>query len=391
MANAVCQRIELEALAMAATVHSEQLNRVKANMYAEESQFDEYRWYEIWSSILNWIARRCNAPREVGICNPAAQNYDAPITFPSLPNLTQQPLSTPAPLRTRSKTLQGLQTLNTTETEHNCDNFPLSPLTPLTDLPLPKILTSDDESDNDIESLFLPLTLPLSSFINPRPRSRMIKEALKPLAEVKIGKLKDCPILSTGCIDPLVLQTWTLACKWYMKHSEKKASEIVSFIIDSMMEPRLIAWYNMDQTCMDALTLASYLTELAALGDCEFIDWKIEVENLNTILTTSAPTQALKAEALKNQLEANLNEDLLTNLLNEPAISTDLAAWTLEVKEWDDWMCVEDEHTQCLIHVNESACSFCRIEKKTLLSHLSDPQPPRTHHCRLVNIFQTGK
>ncbi|KIJ35834.1 hypothetical protein M422DRAFT_261787 [Sphaerobolus stellatus SS14] len=164
-----------------------------------------------------------------------------------------------------------------------------------------------------------------------------------------------------------------------MKHSEKKASKIVSFITDSVMEP-------------------SYLTKLTALvlkknwdikirqqilaskqGDREFIDWKIEVENLNAIFTTSAPMQALKAEALKNQLKVNISEDLLTNLLNKPAISTDLAAWTLEVKEWDNQMHAEDEHTQHLNHANKSSHSFCHIDKKILLNCLSDPQPPCTH------------
>ncbi|KIJ30458.1 hypothetical protein M422DRAFT_107295, partial [Sphaerobolus stellatus SS14] len=136
-------------------------------------------------------------------------------------------------------------------------------------------------------------------------------------------------ILTTGCIDPLVLQNWTLACKQYMKHAEKKASEIVSFVADGMMEPRLITWYNTDQTRIDTLSLADYLKELASLvleknwdikicqqilaskqGNRKFIDWKIEVKNLNTILATSALTQALQSVALKSQLEANLNEDL---------------------------------------------------------------------------------
>ncbi|KIJ32224.1 hypothetical protein M422DRAFT_184842, partial [Sphaerobolus stellatus SS14] len=130
-----------------------------------------------------------------------------------------------------------------------------------------------------------------------------MKDTNKPLAEVRVSKLKDCPILTPGRIDPLVLQTWTHACRRYMKHAEKKTTEIVSFVADGMMEPRLISWYNANQTRMDNLTLEAYIAELAALvleknwdikirqqilaskqGNREFIDWKIEVENLNAIL-----------------------------------------------------------------------------------------------------------
>ena len=40
----------------------------------------------------------------------------------------------------------------------------------------------------------------------------------QPLAEVQTAKMKDCPILTAGRITPLVLQSWALACKRYMKH-----------------------------------------------------------------------------------------------------------------------------------------------------------------------------
>ncbi|KIJ38239.1 hypothetical protein M422DRAFT_176908 [Sphaerobolus stellatus SS14] len=86
----------------------------------------------------------------------------------------------------------------------------------------------------------------------------------KPLAEVKFSKLKECPILTARCIDPFVLQTWSMVCKRYMKHMEKKADVIVSFMTEGMMEPRLVAWYQGDQACINDLTLSEYLSELAA-------------------------------------------------------------------------------------------------------------------------------
>jgi hypothetical protein len=49
----------------------------------------------------------------------------------------------------------------------------------------------------------------------------------QPLAEVKVTKMKDCPMLTAGKIDPLVMQAWSLACRRYMKHAGKKPDEIV--------------------------------------------------------------------------------------------------------------------------------------------------------------------
>ena len=87
----------------------------------------------------------------------------------------------------------------------------------------------------------------------------------QPLAEVQTAKMKDCPILTAGRITPLVLQSWSLACKRYMKHADKKPTEIVSFIAEAMLEPRLIAWYQAGQARIDTLTLDQYLEELSKL------------------------------------------------------------------------------------------------------------------------------
>lgn len=198
----------------------------------------------------------------------------------------------------------------------------------------------------------------------------------RPLAEVKVSKMKEFPILTAGRINPIVLQSWTLACKQYMKHAKKKPTEIVSFVAEAMLEPRLIGWYQADQTCIDLLTLKVYLSELAALvldknwahqiqetilsskqKDHVFIDWKIEVENLNAILATSAPSYALTKGLLKNQLHANLNSELRLNLNNNPPISTDLADWSVEVKERDDQMRAEDARTQWMIDANAAVRS----------------------------------
>ena len=110
-------------------------------------------------------------------------------------------------------------------------------------------------------------------------------------------------------------------------------SEIVSYIAEGMFEPHLMMWNQADQTRIDALTLDAYLLELLQLvlernwahdiletilsphqGDRVFIDWKIEMENLNTILTMVALTK----DQLKVQLQSNLHPDLRLNISLEP-------------------------------------------------------------------------
>ncbi|KIJ24709.1 hypothetical protein M422DRAFT_274461 [Sphaerobolus stellatus SS14] len=167
----------------------------------------------------------------------------------------------------------------------------------------------------------------------------------RPLAEVKVAKLKDCPMLTAGCINPTTLHSWYSACRRYMKHADKKADEIISIVADTMMEPRLMTWYQAGQARINKLTLNQYIDELAGLvlekkwdhklwqkilassqGDQAFIDWKIELENYNAILTTSSPSYALTADRLMAQLNANLNESLKGSLTMEPVLATSFDA-----------------------------------------------------------------
>ncbi|KAF5378447.1 hypothetical protein D9615_007045 [Tricholomella constricta] len=263
----------------------------------------------------------------------------------------------------------------------------------------------DSETDTDSDHSGHPTRspLPASSLpTSPLPTSSLPTSAhtyimeSNQLAEVRTAKMKDCPVLTAGKITPLVLQSWALACKRYKKHAGKSDTEIVSFVAEAMLEPRLVAWYQAGQARIDALSLQGYLDELATLvleknwahklrdtiisskqGSRPFIDWKIELENLNAILTTSSPAHALTSDGLKVQLEANLNTELKLNILNEPVLSTKLDSWTLEVKERDDRIKAEDARTQRLIDANAASRAARRSEKKDLLSRLTDPQPAR--------------
>ena len=71
---------------------------------------------------------------------------------------------------------------------------------------------------------------------------------MQPLAEVKVTKMKDCLMLTTGTITPLIMQSWTLACKHYKKHGGKTDAEIVSYVAKGMFELCLVAWCQANQT-----------------------------------------------------------------------------------------------------------------------------------------------
>jgi hypothetical protein len=88
------------------------------------------------------------------------------------------------------------------------------------------------------------------------------------------------------------------------------------------------------------------------------------MENLNVILRTSAPTRALSTDALKNQLEANLNLELLDDLCAELVVATTLAPWKLEVKEWDDRLELEWGRIQKLIDTNNIIRTARRAERR---------------------------
>ncbi|KAF8222677.1 hypothetical protein L208DRAFT_1522230 [Tricholoma matsutake] len=133
-------------------------------------------------------------------------------------------------------------------------------------------------------------------------------------------------MLTAGKITPLIMQSWMLACKWYMKHASKTPGEILSFVAEGMFEPRLVGWYQADQIWIDSLSLEEYLRELSTFvldknwahnilekvlsskqGSKVFIDWKIKMENLNAILSTSSPIHVLSRDVLKLQLQSNLH------------------------------------------------------------------------------------
>jgi hypothetical protein len=203
--------------------------------------------------------------------------------------------------------------------------------------------------------------------------------SIQPLAELKVMKMKECLMLT-----PLIMQLWTLTCKCYKKHGGKTDAKIVSYVAKGMFEPCLMAWYQADQTQIDVLFLDGYLTELSQLvlekkwahdiletilsSSQVFIDWKIEIENLNAIFTTSAPKKALTRAKLKNQLQTNLNPDLRLNISLEPILAIDLTPWAIEIKEHNGCMWAKDACTQKLIETSATMHATCCSEKGLTLS-----------------------
>ena len=104
------------------------------------------------------------------------------------------------------------------------------------------------------------------------------------------------------------------------------------------------------------------------------------MENLNSILVTSAPDKALSSSALKDQLQAKLPPDLCLSLTNEPITATELTAWSIEVKGHDDHLKFEEMCTQHIFEHNATSMAAVRFAKKSLISHLSDPPSLNSSH-----------
>ena len=71
--------------------------------------------------------------------------------------------------------------------------------------------------------------------------------ATQALAEVKLFKPKDCPMLNAGKVTPQVLQSWGNACHQYLKHSGKAEEEVVKFVADATDDQRILDWYHTNQ------------------------------------------------------------------------------------------------------------------------------------------------
>ncbi|KAJ7112260.1 hypothetical protein C8R44DRAFT_741950 [Mycena epipterygia] len=86
------------------------------------------------------------------------------------------------------------------------------------------------------------------------------------LATITHPKSDCCPTHEAGVITPEILQQWCCACQKYLKNcKEHTADDLVSYVADEMCEAISEKWYMASQTCIDALKLNAYISELGSL------------------------------------------------------------------------------------------------------------------------------
>ncbi|KAF8963212.1 hypothetical protein BDZ97DRAFT_1758710, partial [Flammula alnicola] len=325
-------------------------------------------------------------------------------------NLSRLP-STPTPLLTRGRSIaaadnQELPTPPVTTAPGDSAALPLPPATPTTPTPttansgpspirrqVPPLNSDDSDSDTATATATFAYRRRTQQSSTANRIADRTKMGNSTVATITVHKLKDCPTLEAGTITPQVLQNWYHACRRFSKQSGKDPkTEVVPLAADAMLEPRLQAWYYADMARIDKLTLDEYIAELSALvldknwahqirqqilsakqpEATRFVDWRIEIENLNSLLTTSAKRYALTTTALRDLLEANTRNALCLSLSNKPIdADAEYKAWCDEVHERDQDLRDEEKRFEAKLVDMRNA----NRERKSLLQRLSDTKP----------------
>ncbi|KAG5348528.1 hypothetical protein C0989_010129, partial [Termitomyces sp. Mn162] len=211
----------------------------------------------------------------------------------------------------------------------------------------------------------------------------------RPLAKVRVTKLKECPMLTKGHMDDHVFQQWTIACQRFQKHLVEKDSEIMSFVVDGMLEPWFVAWYHANRSRIDAMTLEQYLHELQRFalpchwqtkvhdtilglyqGNMAFTDRVVVLQNLNALLKNTRSEHTLSDMSLKAHLESHMCPDLCWKVNYKRIPVGELADWIMEVVELDEELAKEQTRTQALIDMSHAEQSN---KCKALIDRLSEP------------------
>ncbi|KAG6883543.1 hypothetical protein C0992_008516 [Termitomyces sp. T32_za158] len=187
-----------------------------------------------------------------------------------------------------------------------------------------------------------------------------------PLAEVRITKLKECPMLTEGCMDDYLFQQWSIACCRYQKHSGKKPAEIVAYVADGMLEPRFVAWYHTNQSRIDAMMLDEYLEEFQRFALPR--NWQTKVQD--TILSSYQEGASFADWVVVAHFESHMRPDLRRKVDARKFRLPELADWIAEVTELDVELAEDRAQTQAMI----DASNFERSGKrKPLAERLSEP------------------
>ncbi|KAH7904200.1 hypothetical protein BJ138DRAFT_1019457, partial [Hygrophoropsis aurantiaca] len=175
-----------------------------------------------------------------------------------------------------------------------------------------------------------------------------------PMAAVEQSAPSKPPTLTPGDISPAVARNWDMACRTYFMHKRINAEDQVKMIAFGMLDPRLQNWYITNSEQLDVLSFPDYLKEFKSTwlethwdvkirrkllsskqSSRSFYEWAIDLQTQNALLHGSP--SFLSDEQLLHQLEANMNDDLSTDVLHanmegEPT----LKGWIEWVKRLDD-------------------------------------------------------
>ncbi|KAG5333590.1 hypothetical protein C0989_005267 [Termitomyces sp. Mn162] len=219
-------------------------------------------------------------------------------------------------------------------------------------------------------------------------------EDKRPLAEVRIMKLKECPMLTEGRMDDYLFQQWSIACRRYQKHSGKKPAEIVAYVADRMLEPRFVAWYHTNQLRIDAMNLDEYLEEFQKFALPR--NWQTKVRD--TILGSyqEGASFADWVVSLKAHFESHMRPDLRRKVDAKRFHFPELADWVAEVTELDEELVEDRAQTQAMIDASNAE----KGKRKPLAERISEPRAlsaspttsgTNTPHLKLAKLTDDKK
>ncbi|KIK32494.1 hypothetical protein CY34DRAFT_101398, partial [Suillus luteus UH-Slu-Lm8-n1] len=162
------------------------------------------------------------------------------------------------------------------------------------------------------------------------------------------------PKLLAGDLTPEAARDWEDACSTYFLHKEIEDKNQVKMIASGMQDRRLHTWYLTQKATLNAGTFEDYMAALKkdwleahwetklrkkVMGSHQnarpFYEWALEVQDQNTLLFGN--DAHLDNVQLRNQLEANLCDELHTTVLRAKLAKTlTLKEWIEEVRQLDD-------------------------------------------------------
>ncbi|KAG2740877.1 hypothetical protein P692DRAFT_201727552, partial [Suillus brevipes Sb2] len=162
------------------------------------------------------------------------------------------------------------------------------------------------------------------------------------------------PKLLAGDLTPEAARDWEDACSTYFLHKDVEAKNQVKMIASRMLDRRLHTWYLTQRATLNAGTFDAYMKMLkkdwleanwetklrkkvmgSQQGTRPFYEWALDLQDQNSLLYGN--DAHLNDVQLRNQLEANLCDELTTPVLRAKLPSTlTLKEWIEEVRLLDD-------------------------------------------------------